>query len=157
VADEFFRELFSGDHSFCRYRLDRMRADSAENNFRIFYCSILRELQPNRHTKHRKIERAAAPELPVGCSPAVDRRQMDLGQQLIGTLIEVTNPVIIVEFRSRYHALSRGGNQLHSSSDRHHHGGAVAGLNGPAPGTRGATQQISPSFFMQKWIALRHS
>ncbi len=24
-------------------------------------------------------------------------------------------------------------------------------------GLDGATQQISPSFFMQKWIALRHS
>jgi hypothetical protein len=63
---------------------------------------------------------------------------MNLSQQLIGPLVQVADSVIVVEFRRRYHAFSRAGNELHFRSNRHHDWSAVAGLHSPAPGARGS-------------------
>src|SRR2546429_236407 len=123
LADECRRGLL---------RRPRLGGDSAEHDA-SFTDHVA--LHPGRHghPEHREIERAASPELQVHRAPALGRRQLDVGDDLVGTLGEVFDPVVLVERGHRHRALALRADYSQLRAERPEHRRGVRRGHGPAP------------------------
>src|SRR5262245_9516924 len=88
----------------------------------------------HRHAEHRKVERAPTPQLEVCGAPAVGRRELDVGDDFVGTLGEVFDAVVLIErgHRNRTLALRTHESKLCAEGPEHRRG--VRRRHGPAPG-----------------------
>src|SRR4029079_535422 len=54
-------------------------------------------LNPGGNTKHGKIKGAAASQFLIRSAPAIERRQLNINQQLIGTFFQIVDAIVVVE------------------------------------------------------------
>src|SRR5438309_1907960 len=113
-------------------RRRRLGGDSAEHDASLTDHVAL---HPGRHghPEHREIERAAPPKLQVHRAPALGRRQLDVGDDLVGTLGEVFDPVVLVERGHRHRALALRADYSQLRAERPEHRRGVRRGHGPAP------------------------
>ena len=60
-----------------------------------------RELRRCGHRQNRKIERAAAPQLPVGAPPSVALRHLDAGQDFVAPPQQIVDSVVLIQRADR--------------------------------------------------------
>src|SRR5262249_34948770 len=72
LMNGFLRQLLADNCLLRKSRLDRMRANASQDNLGVLHGSITSQAHTSSDAKNRKIERAAAAELPVSRSPAVN-------------------------------------------------------------------------------------
>src|SRR6185503_5046774 len=125
LVDHLVAELFSLQERAGLFDQERPRGHGAQRNPDIS-CRI----NGSGDAQHRKIEGAAAPQLPVAARLVL--RNAHLGQDLVGPALEVIDAVVVVEVFQRHLALAERGNQLHLRPERHQRRRAIGGGHGDA-------------------------
>ena len=107
--------------------------------------------------EHGKIEGPAAAQLPVARPPPVRPGQADLRQELLRALGQVGDAVVAVEVLDGDLALPLGDRGPPARSGRSGSARSRPTARRGTAGSRAPPSRSSPSFFMQKSIACRHS
>ena len=85
---------------------DNVYYRNINNNAGIFDHVIPRQARRCCDGEHGKVERAAAPEFPVGALPSVERIQQYFRQNFIRSALEVVDPVVVVQIGKKDFAFS---------------------------------------------------
>src|SRR5687767_3175294 len=75
---------------------DWRRCDAAENDACVIYTTMI-GMDPRCDAQHWKIKCAATPKFLIRSAPAVCRRELNVHEEFVGTLVQVVDTVVVVQ------------------------------------------------------------